>query len=401
MPNTPFDIKDLEKQLQKITSGNTELVKLTIRLNDELKTKNLELQDIIESLPQGLIATDTQGVIVHFNKTISEFTKIASKDAQGKKINNLFGMQIIPDNLISLQRKGEKTHLVSKQFAYANKNQIEQKLEYTLVPLQTTAGFIVHIENITLVEKLKQEAERKNRLTIMGKMAASIAHEIRNPLTSIDLFSSMLAKEFKEDSENLETVSYIQQSVKTANYVISNLLQYTKPLQVNKKQINLQKLLQKFCKMNQPLARQQKYELLIEEQQLQNPFIEGDQELLIQVFNNIFNNALQALQTSKPQMGHKKNSIIITIQNKHLSQKDKTTLHNEELIVSIQDWGCGMSEATKKQIFTPFYTTKDKGIGLGMSITKNILDEHQAEIWIESTENKPTTVFLKFNQNPS
>ena len=82
-----------------------------------------------------------------------------------------------------------------------------------MVPLQTTAGFIVHIENVTLVEKLKEEAERKNRLAIMGKMAASIAHEIRNPLTSIDLFSSMLAKEFKNNAENLETISYIQQSV--------------------------------------------------------------------------------------------------------------------------------------------------------------------------------------------
>ena len=146
-----------------------------------------------------------------------------------------------------------------------------------MVPLQTTAGFIVHIENVTLVEKLKEEAERKNRLAIMGKMAASIAHEIRNPLTSIDLFSSMLAKEFKNNAENLETISYIQQSVKTANYVISNLLQYTKPLQLNKKKINMQKLLQKFYKMNQPLAKQQKYELLLKEQ-LQNPFIEGDQE---------------------------------------------------------------------------------------------------------------------------
>ena len=204
-----------------------------------------------------------------------------------------------------MQKKGEKIYFRNKQFSYTNKNQIKQKLEYTLVPLQTTAGFIVHIENVTLVEKLKEESEIKNRLTIMGKMAASIAHEIRNPLTSIDLFSSMLAKEFQNNAENnaenLETISYIQQSVKTANYVISNLLQYTKPLQLNKKKINMQKLLQKFYKMNQPLAKQQKYDLSMVEQPLRNPFVEGDQELLIQVFNNIFSNALQALQKSKPQ----------------------------------------------------------------------------------------------------
>ena len=65
-----------------------------------------------------------------------------------------------------------------------------------------------------------------------------------------------------------------------------------------------------------------------------------------------------------------------------------------KLIISIQDCGCGMSEETKKQMFTPFYTTKDKGIGLGMSITKNILD-----IWIESIPDKTTTIFIKFNQS--
>ena len=121
MQDSPFNIKELEKQLQKITSGNTELVKLTIRLNEELKTKNIELQDIIESLPQGLIATDTQGVIVHFNKAVSEFTQIASKEAQSK-INVLFGIQIIPDNFISLQKKGEKSHFMSRQFSYIIKN---------------------------------------------------------------------------------------------------------------------------------------------------------------------------------------------------------------------------------------------------------------------------------------
>ena len=138
MQDSPFNIKELEKQLQKITSGNTELVKLTIRLNEELKTKNLELQDIIESLPQGLIATDTQGVIVHFNKAVSEFTQITPQEAQSKKINVLFGIQIIPDNLISLPKNEEQPHFgsnqfVSNQFSYANKNQIEQKLEYTLL----------------------------------------------------------------------------------------------------------------------------------------------------------------------------------------------------------------------------------------------------------------------------
>ena len=139
MQDSPFNIKELEKQLQKITSGNTELVKLTIRLNEELKTKNIELQDIIESLPQGLIATDTQGVIVHFNKAVSEFTQIASKEAR--------------------------------------------------------------------------------------------------------------------------------------------------------KKINMQKLLQKFYKMNQPLAKQQKYELLIEEQQLTKSIYRRSQELLIQVFNKIFSSS--------------------------------------------------------------------------------------------------------------
>ena len=97
-------------------------------------------------------------------------------------------------------------------------------------------------------------------------------------------------------------------------------------------------------------------------------------------------------------LNHKKTVSPLVSKTIHLSQKNKPTVQNGELIISIQDWGCGISAETKKQIFTPFYTTKDKGIGLGMSITKNIIDEHQAEIWIESIPDKTTTVFLKFYQ---
>ena len=377
------NLKNIEPHLKKISEQHNKILNLSIGLNEELKTKNQEFQDIIESLPTGLIAVDNQKIIVHFNRAVAEFTKITPYQARGQNINKLLMAEIIPDNFLEIEQK-----YIPKHFYYVTPQKERKKLAYKLKLLPTKAGIIIHIEDITLVEKLIQESERQDRLTAMGKMAASIAHEIRNPLASIKLFSSTLAKELEKDKEKTEILNYILQSVKTANFVISNLIQYTKQLHLSKKKINLQTLLQNFYQMNRPLIEQQGCELTLQNK-VTSPFVEADVELLTQVLNNILNNAIQATHQSS----QKKPLIEIRIENQVSKQSQQKTV-----CIAIQDWGCGMPEFVKNQIFTPFYSNKNSGIGLGMSITKNIIDRHSGEIIIESQEEKGTTVFLHFLQ---
>lgn len=372
-------LKKIEPQIKNILEHQSKLLTLSTNLNEELKSKNQEFQNIIESLPNGLIAIDNKGIIVHFNLAVSFFTQISAAEARGIDINRLFQRKIIPENFGIIK----KDQHYQQRFFFTTKSNEVKNIEYKLVPLPTDAGIIIHMEDITLIEKLKKEADIKNRLITMGKMAASVAHEIRNPLASIKLFTSMLAKEFQSDPEKLEILNYIEQSTTTANYVISNLLSYTKQIEINKKTINIKDLVNKFYLMNQYLAQQQGYELIFENK-IVNSLMEGDEELINQLLNNIFNNARQAIEKSQ----NDDSRIAIKLFNQKETNK---------IVIEIQDWGCGMPESVKNNIFNAFYSTKKKGIGLGMFITKNIIDKHSGTIKLESFDNQGTTVRLEFN----
>lgn len=368
------ELKKLGSELEKILERQAAMLNFTMKINTDLKMVNKEFQDIIESLPHGLVATDAQGKILHFNKAVSSFTQISCEQAQGKSINEIFPIEILSKEFFATNTY-QNYH---KQFQYTNRNKEIRDLACTLV-FMDSKGVIIHIEDVTIVNKLKEESDRKNRLTTMGKMAATIAHEVRNPLASIKLFASTLAKEFQNDKEKLEILGYIQQSVKTANYTISNLLQHTRDIKINKSKVDVAQVLEKFYKMNEPITKERGYHFVLKN--LPTKFIETDEEFINQVLNNLFSNSLQSLEKSTGD----NNKITITLQEKQ-----------DRVCILFEDQGCGMSEVTKKKLFQPFYSTKDKGIGLGMSVVKNILDKHDGKIFIESQENIGTKICLEF-----
>ena len=369
------ELKKIEPQLAKIFQTQAELLNLTMKINTELKMVNKEFEYIIESLPHGLIATDTQGKILHFNKAVASFTQISRNQAYGRIINDIFKAEILSKEFFL----GERQENYFKQLQYTNPHNQTRDLACSLV-FMDSKGVIIHIEDVTLVNELKEETDRKKKLTTMGQMAATIAHEVRNPLASIKLFASTLAKEFQNDKEKLEILGYIQQSVKSANYTISNLLQHTKDVKINKSRVNITQVLGKFYTMNVAIAREQDCQLILEN--LPEKFINADEELINQILNNLFSNGLQALEKTS----QANNKIKISLQEKQ-----------GKICIFFEDEGCGMNEVTQKKIFYPFYSTKNKGIGLGMSVVKNILNKHSAQIFIESSEGVGTRICLKFS----
>ena len=374
--NIEKEIRKLSPQFNRIFGSLTDSLHLIQKLNDDLKSVNQEFKNIIESLPHGLITTNGQGKISHFNKAVAKFTQISPKLAIGKNINDVFKFRVIPLDFIKNYYQYQNNRL---QFQYQTKEQELKDLAYNLV-FRHQDGIIIHIEDVTLVNKLKKEKDRKNKLTTMGQMAATIAHEVRNPLASIELFASMLAKEMQLDAEKLEILGYIQQSVKTANYTISNLLQHTRPITLNKSSVNISKLLEKFYRMNQPIAKKRGHHFVLQTKKAKN--IQIDEEMIIQVLNNLFSNSLQSME----KRGTRDCKIILSLEQK----KDK-------VCIFFQDNGCGMSPLVQQKIFQSFYSTKNKGVGLGMSVVKSIIDLHQAQIFIDTQLDKGTKISLEFS----
>jgi signal transduction histidine kinase len=278
--------------------------------------------------------------------------------------------------------------------------------EATLLRLSTTLmrgeqqeplGFIFNLQDVTLLKKLEEHAERQNRFTAMGEMAANIAHEIRNPLGSIELFASLLKKAISGEEEKATLVNHISSSVASMNHIISNLLAYTKPRPVSPQRVDLHPLIGEIAEMFQFLARQNQVQIRLA---LESPrsIVMGDREQLKQVFNNLIVNAVQSMPeggelalATRPVTIHDPRELA-----RFGLDNLRTGAANGFVEVTVQDTGCGIPKEMLKKIFDPFFTTKARGTGLGLAIVHQIIVSHHATIDVESRVDQGTRVIMTY-----
>jgi two-component system sensor histidine kinase FlrB len=212
---------------------------------------------------------------------------------------------------------------------------------------------------------MKDRLERDERLMAMGEMAARIAHEIKNPLGSMELFLSMLvnAKLRRKDKEYID---YVLFGVKTIDRIINNLLSYTKPKTLALTETILSQVVKETIDFMGISAQSRGISLEV------NTTFDGpsfcDPDLIKLVIMNFISNAIEAMEGSKG---------IIRVDVKE---------DRKYAVIVISDNGVGMSEELQKNIFNPFFTTKDKGVGLGLYIVYNIVKAHGGYIEVESVE---------------
>lgn len=355
-------------------------------LNLELDNKNRELEknlkekeevsnyltNIIESMATGIIAVDFDGKITRINHSIF---KILNKKPSKKNISalNLLKQIIKPETFNAiLSSKFSKTYEFTKELK--NKNGEPVIINTIITPAVDSDGKIIGgliiIEDVTRIKELEEQAARSTRLTAMGQMAASIAHEIRNPLGSIELFSSLLKKDLNDDKNKQLLTEHISTSVKRMNNIITNLLLFTKTQKISLKTLNLKRLIDETINYTIDMAPDKKINVR-RDYTISNAEIQGDPDLLKQVFLNLFLNSIQAVETiDKPKL------------EVNLSE------NNNKIFVTIKDNGCGIPEDKIKSIFDPFFTLKDKGTGLGLSIAHNIIIAHNGTITVKSKQGK-------------
>jgi signal transduction histidine kinase len=208
----------------------------------------------------------------------------------------------------------------------------------------------------------------------MGEMAARIAHEVKNPLGSMKLYLSLMLKGEMGDKEREFTNSVVF-GVNTIDRIINNLLSYTRPKTVVLKKARLAQVVKEILDFMSISITGRQIEI-----QFNNDFSDEswfDQDLLKLALMNFISNAIEAID----------NKGILTIDVRDTGS---------HAVVAFTDTGCGMDEETRRNIFNPFFTTKDKGVGLGLFITHNIINAHNGYIEVDSVEGRGSTftVFL-------
>ena len=234
------------------------------------------------------------------------------------------------------------------------------------------------------------EEEQSRRLMHLGEKVGYLAHDIRNSLSSIEWFATLLGHDHHSRAERQELAEQCIQAVRSLDHLVSNLLMFSTPLDAQQESVNIHALLDAVELLAMyPLRR--KRLTLHRHQDEQLTLMKGHESLLKQALLNLLINAIHA---SKPG-----NSLEIHCRTEsRLSQNSEMQCVVDGVLFRICDYGCGMSEKEVSQIFRPFYSKRKGGTGLGLSIVKQIIHIHHGLIDITSQEGKGTTVELFFPQ---
>jgi PAS domain S-box-containing protein len=371
---------NLEQKFEEINKEleykNREL-KRTIREKEEVKDY---LRNILESLTTGVVVTDIAGSITTLNRCAETFFGVTQNQITGKHIKGLF------DNLTDFERM-VLSCTEHNENTWKKVNLKDRIIDVFASPMRDERGKIIGtvfiLRDITRIEKLEEMAKRTEKLAAMGEMAANIAHEIRNPLGSIELFASLLMKDTKNEKYQ-ERLSHIITSVKNMDNKISNLLLFTTQRHPVMRRINIHHIVRGVLQFSEAVIKQEGITLSMKYANAE-PHVRGDAEMLKQVFLNILLNSIQAM----PDGG----CLSIETIAPH-DQEGDSTGNNVEVRVS--DTGVGIPRENLKKIFDPFFSTRERGSGLGLAIVHNIVHVHGGAIDVESREKEGTVFSILF-----
>jgi len=226
------------------------------------------------------------------------------------------------------------------------------------------------------VKKMREEVNRSRVLSALGEMAATVAHEIRNPLGGMGAYASLLARNI--DDSNKKYVDKIIEGINSINKIVSNLLAYTKKTNLQKQNMDLVAWADAILAHAEIEIEKEKKNITVERNFPPEPLnaeIDGDR--LQQVMLNLLINAIQAIETEG------KISVSVGFFGENFAE------------IAVADTGKGIEQENLKSIFTPFFTTKEQGTGLGLAIVKKIVDLHEGEISVESTVGKGTKFSIR------
>lgn len=264
--------------------------------------------------------------------------------------------------------------------ALGRKGNVDPYFAEDLELLETLASqAAIALENTQLYDELKRSQEiirRADRLSALGTLAAGIAHEINNPLVSIQTFFQLAPHRLNDQEFLTEFLALTSSEVKRITDLISDLLSFARSPSASTAEVELNEIIEEVVRLLDPQLRK----ACIKVQRAlaaDLPLTHGDPDQLKQVFLNVILNAVQAMEKGG-----------------ELSIASRQVVHNGERYcqVSVTDTGVGIPEELLDDIFNPFLTTKEKGTGLGLSITNQVIAEHHGFITVESQLGKGTTL---------
>ena len=327
---------------------------------------------VVENVPIGLLALDHQGKIATFNNSAESILQISAADVLGRDA----GSVIPPELLAGINQSKNQANVVEKELECQTADGRRVPLEIGASSLKDEndvfLGNVLLFRDLTEVQALRREVTRSQRLASLGRLAAGVAHEIRNPLSSIKGFATYFKERYPDRPDDQQTADIMIQEVDRLNRVVGQLLELARPISIKPRVISLAALLKDAVRLIEERAAEKKISV-----QLRNnvPVDEAylDPDCINQILLNLFLNAIDAMEDG----GELKVD---------LSREGD----GDGICITVADTGCGIRPQHLSKVFDPYFTTKSTGTGLGLAIAHNIVETMGGRIAVKSDPGKGT-----------
>jgi two-component system sensor kinase FixL len=346
--------------------------------NKEHENRDLKiLKHAVQDTNEGFVTIDETHKVVFFNKTAERIFGYSRKQVIGKDLNVIMSPACSRNHREAVERYvrtrvpsriGHETEMVATR---KNGETFPASISFSVTEVGGKIFFTGIVRDLTETKRLQEKILRSERLAALGQMVAEITHEIRNPLTMIGGFAQQLRRSIADET-SLQKLNIITEEVDRLEHLLADIKEFYQVRSFVPEPVDMSKLFEEIRSMVREDCERKniQMEIQLDERAL---MVSGDRGRLQQVFLNLVKNAMEAMDSGG----------VILIQSRLLG---------DEVEFIVADEGCGISEEDRERIFAPFFTTKKQGTGLGLCISKRIVEDQEGGSFsFESVEGKGTT----------
>jgi two-component system sensor kinase FixL len=335
------------------------------------------LKNAVENTNEAFVTIDENHTVIFFNKAAEEIFGYNRKEVIGRDLNVIMSPSCSKNHHQAVTRyvktriPGRIGHETEMLASRRNGSTFPASISFSVTEVNGRLFFTGIVRDITEKQALQEQVIRSEKLSALGQLAAEITHEIKTPLMLIGGFAQQLIRVI-DDEKHLQKLNVITDEVARLEKLLTDLREFHLPKTIAFEKVDLKELLQEIYFMLRDDCEKKniRTELKIDDKAL---LVTGDRYSLKQVFLNLFKNSMDAME----------HGGVLSIQ---------TSLIGDQVEITVADEGCGIPEQDKEKIFSPFFTTKKHGTGLGLCISKRIIEEHaDGSLSMKSKEGKGTS----------
>lgn len=323
-------------------------------------------RQVIASMAHGVLSIDTDGTVVSTNHQALSLLDIPETDVDRLDLHEIFDF----DATGIVRTLDPGTAVLNHEIWFKRRSGNPIPLMLTATPIKDEAGSckgaVLVIRDMSTIKELEKQVQRTERLAALGRLAAGVAHEIRNPLSSIRGFAYLLGKDHDEQSPEREYADVMVREIDRINHVVSDLLNFARPMTLEPEDICLADLIDHVISLVSADTTAQGIDVHIRSDP-DCPRLFADPNQLTQAILNLILNAIQALEGGG----------AIEVWAARPDQGAGVAIH-------VEDNGPGITPDLQEKIFEPFYTTRERGTGLGLAMVRKIAENHNGGVHLES-----------------